>query len=288
MTALCFIIPSKGRLHHLRQSLPALASELSLHPDVRAVVVDANCPDGSGTWVHQVLVPDQPHQWQVATDPKPGHFNLSRARNAGAQAAIDADAQALCFLDADVVVRPGSVALIRTALDHHRVVVSASSHNELAGFLGCDRTGFQTVGGYDEAIEGWGGEDADIRWRLARSVGEAGQLDAAALHPMVHPHADRTLHHAIADPMLSLRVNSLYLQVKRDLLCLTNQPELPLEHRRGIHEQVRQTVLTADAISSGAAHLDLLLPPRGDVAAPPGWQLGRRWIYSIGPDSSPP
>jgi glycosyltransferase involved in cell wall biosynthesis len=288
MTALCFIVPSKGRLHHLRQSLPALAAELAQHPDVRAVVVDANCPEGSAAWVQAHLAPRQPQQWQVASDATAGHFNLSRARNAGARAAAAMGARALCFLDADVLLRPGAVALIRAALASHRVALSASMDNELAGFLGCAQEAFQAVGGYDEAIEGWGGEDADLRWRLARTAGEAGLVEAAALHPMVHPHADRTLHHALADPMLSLRINSLYLQVKRDLITLLNLPELPIEHRLGIHAQVRQTVLAAASGPQGAAHLDLQLPPRADVKPPPGWQLGRRWIYSIGPDAPPP
>jgi glycosyltransferase involved in cell wall biosynthesis len=288
MTALCFIVPCKGRLHHLRQSLPALVAELATHPDVTAVVVDANCPDGSAAWVQAQVANQQPQQWQVALDATPGHFNLSRARNAGAKAAAALGAKALCFLDADVLVRRGAVALIRASLAGHRVVLSAAVDNELAGFLGCDLAAFQAVGGYDEAIEGWGGEDADLRWRLARTAGEAGTVSADALHPMVHPHADRSAHHALADPMLALRINSLYLQVKRDLITLMNLPELPIEHRLGIHAQVRQTVLAAASGPQGAAHLDLQLPPRGDVTPPPGWQLGRRWIYSIGPETPAP
>jgi hypothetical protein len=44
---IAFVVTCKGRLHHLRQSLPLLASQ----PDCECVVVDYDCPDQTHLWV---------------------------------------------------------------------------------------------------------------------------------------------------------------------------------------------------------------------------------------------
>ena len=92
VSALTAITTCKGRLAHLKETLPTLCAAAGL--DV--VLVDYDCPEGAGAWaeaahpdVRVVKVRDRPL------------FNLSEARNLGAAAA---DTDWLVFLDADVGV----------------------------------------------------------------------------------------------------------------------------------------------------------------------------------------
>ena len=90
MNTIALITTCKGRLHHLRETLPLMASQGA----DEIVVVDYGCPDGAGDWVEREF----PGVRVVRVDDDPG-FCLPRARNAGARAS---SARWLAFVDADV------------------------------------------------------------------------------------------------------------------------------------------------------------------------------------------
>jgi glycosyltransferase involved in cell wall biosynthesis len=90
--SITYITTCKGRLEHLRQSLPRVAAQ----PQVQVIVVDYDCPDGSGQWVKDNF----PQVRVVRIDDDPG-FLLTRARNAGGQAAAT---PWLAFFDADILL----------------------------------------------------------------------------------------------------------------------------------------------------------------------------------------
>src|SRR5476649_2313793 len=89
---ICFVIPCKGRLAHLRESLPRVAAQAP------CIVVDYDCPENSGDWVNA----HHPEVAVVRIRNEPG-FNLARARNLGA---AETRADWIVFLDADVVPSP--------------------------------------------------------------------------------------------------------------------------------------------------------------------------------------
>ena len=91
---LSYITTCKGRLGHLRQTLPRVASQ----PGIECIVVDYGCPDGAAAWVEAEF----PSVRVVRVIGVEG-FNVSHARNVGAQSA---SAPWLGFFDADVLLAP--------------------------------------------------------------------------------------------------------------------------------------------------------------------------------------
>ncbi len=94
----------KGRLHHLKQTLPTWLQQ----DGVDVTVVDYSCPDRTGDWVHRYYP-----EVQVVRVKGKETFHLAHARNRGAGAAPKGW---LCFFDADLVVKSGWERAVRKAL----------------------------------------------------------------------------------------------------------------------------------------------------------------------------
>ena len=277
---LTWVIPCKGRLAQLQQSLPVLMASAGHEPGVLFLVVDYDCPQHCGDWVESRY--PQVKVVRLCNCPV---FSLVKARNAGAS---QVQTPWLGFLDCDVLVTPEAISNLLPVLraqsmagaSHHHLFVSESRQNELAGFLVCATSLFKRLEGYDETFEGWGAEDTDLRLRLQQAGCQAHLLPIGQLTALLHDDSARTAFHLVKDRFLSLRINGLYLQVSRDLAQQMGIPQLPVEHRQGIYQQVKSTVL---ANPRTAAQLEITLPVSADVSAPPGWQLKRRWLYSYEP-----
>ena len=92
MPRLTWITTCKGRLEHLRHTLPRVVAQ----PDLACVVVDFSCPDGTADWVQK----HHPQVTVVEAANEPG-FSAPRARNLGAAAART---EWLGFFDADILL----------------------------------------------------------------------------------------------------------------------------------------------------------------------------------------
>ena len=79
MPRLSIVTTCKGRLHHLRESLPTFLAQ----PDCETIVVDFDCPDRTA----EVVAREFPAARLVALKDEP-HFDIDRARNAGAKAVL--------------------------------------------------------------------------------------------------------------------------------------------------------------------------------------------------------
>ena len=215
----------KSRLMHVQRTLPLIVGEA---PD-EIIFVDYGCPDGSGDWVQAHF----PAVKVVRVDDDPG-FNRSRARNAGAAASTS---DWLCFIDADVMVQAGWVAWLRQNLRpevHWRAARLADNTRdpETWGTCLCQRAVFESIGGYDDAFRGWGGEDDDLYERL-RSAGLPEQnYPYRFLEPIRHDDdlrflydetKDKDLHHALADA---------YRDVKLKLSMAYGPGKLPTRETR--------------------------------------------------------
>ena len=266
--ALTVIITCMGRLHHLRESLPAIASQ----PDMRCIMVDYGCPDSAGNWVAENFP-----RVQVVRESAVTWFNISKARNLGAR---QAETEWLCFMDADTVPDPGFYRELAPVLKDRKFFLADPCPPELAGFLVCRRDDFNAIGGYDELFSGWGSEDRDLYTRLRRSGCAPAGFSSERFRLISHDDEQRTRHHDIADRFLSLRINGLYFQIKTDLARQTEVVELPVAERRNIFSRVRQLVL---ADPQASAQIDVTLPWATDFMQPPGWQLRRTISYSFEP-----
>ncbi|GAA4408660.1 glycosyltransferase [Quisquiliibacterium transsilvanicum] len=233
MSSIALITTCKGRLHHLRETLPLMAAQGA----DEVVVVDYGCPDGAGDWVEHEF----PGVRVVRLTDDPG-FCLPRARNAGARAS---SSEWLAFVDADVKLLPGWIGWLRGHLEDGRFyrasAVAGVRDLETFGSVVCPRRAFETIGGYDDAMRGWGGEDVDLYTRLSQ-IGLADTDYPASLVDVIrHGDDQRTRWYEIKDRRLQDVVSHCYLAAKSQLLAFRGpgQP-LELEVRARLIEQTRR------------------------------------------------
>lgn len=227
-----FVTTCKGRLEHLRQSLPLMAAQ---QPIAEVVLVDFDCPDGAGAWARAAL----PAVTVVQARDRP-RFSAAAARNLGAAAAR---APWLVFLDADILAHGDLAGAIAARVAPGRFLLADPRPPPLWGALAVSAQDFAAVGGYDEAFQGWGAEDDDLVDRLLGAGLAAGSFPAEGLAAITHDDALRTAHHAETDLRLNALVNSFYRSVKRDLARLG--VELSAPNRLALYDDVRRSVTRA-------------------------------------------
>jgi glycosyltransferase involved in cell wall biosynthesis len=238
-----------GRLAHLQQTLPGMAQQA----DSECILVDYACPEHSGEWAER----NCPTVKVVRTEGASG-FNLARARNAGA-AACEADW--LCFIDADVRCAPGFAAEVSSLLEPGFYYRPLPPDTLTWGTAIVARSDFERVGGYDEVMVGWGGEDDDLYARLQFAGCRMGGFPGHLLQGIEHGDAARVRHYAIKDRELNHRINALYLCIKSDMSRLAGRP-VPLEIRRTLYADLSRIMPEADATKTSAQmNIDLARVP---------------------------
>lgn len=244
--SITYITTCKGRLEHLRQSLPRVAAQ----PQVQVIVVDYDCPDGSGQWVKDNF----PQVRVVRIDDDPG-FLLTRARNAGGQAA---DTPWLAFFDADILLADD---FFRTASEN---LVSGHYYRadppsiQTWGSVVCERDIFLKVGGYDPVFRGWGGEDDDFYSMLEFAGCRRGVMDGHRLSEIDHGDDARTRFQADAK-LASHQRNQVYRMVKLDVMRMSGG-YLPLALREQIYEQIRSRLEARGKTGQHSLEIRIRLP----------------------------
>lgn len=245
MTISC-ITTCKGRLHHLERSLPAMIAAGA----AECIVVDYGCPDGAGDWVRR----HHPEATVVTVSDDPG-FNCSRARNAGAAIARG---PWLAFLDADVLPDPGMFARIEPELRSGGFYVVDSGDNNTWGSCFVDQAAFWEVGGYDEAIDTWGGEDTDLYAMLEWHGRQRRYYRGGLVTPIRHSDAERARYSSVVNLDRATRVNGVYRSIKLDAMRLAARP-LRLEERtrlRGIAADLVERAARGDGTAVQVALFD--------------------------------
>jgi glycosyltransferase involved in cell wall biosynthesis len=234
MPLLSAIVTCKGRLEHLKLTLPALMAL----PDCEVVVVDYDCPDGAAAWVRD----GYPAAKVVQLSDRP-FFNLAKARNAGAALAT---APWLLLIDADVIVEPTLTKAVRPNLRPGVFMWAVAEARDLAGTKIVARDDFINVGGYDEVFEGWGAEDTDLADRLSWIGRRPTAFPPRLLTSIPHDDALRGRFHENATP--HVRINTLYRNAKMDLL--RQGVRLDEAGRRRLYADLGAVAWTADGLGS--------------------------------------
>jgi glycosyltransferase involved in cell wall biosynthesis len=224
MPLLTAITTCKGRLEHLKQTLPALMAS----PDLEVVVVDYDCPDGAGDWVRATW----PIAKVVAVADRPT-FNRSEAKNLGAAAA---SGDWFFFVDADVRVSETFAQDVGARLQPGVFLLADPRPGDLWGALVVARAEFVACEGYDEAMMGYGSEDVDLISRLLIAGVREARFPSRNFGVIPHDAALRTRFHDLADVALSGSINGFYRTAKNDLL--RQGVTLDLEGRRKLYAEV--------------------------------------------------
>ena len=273
MATLCYITTCKGRLEHLKQTLPRVVNQ----PDVSCVVVDYACPDNTADWV----AANFPQVPVVRVTGEAG-FNAARARNLGARAA---NAPWLAFFDADILWAAEFASTVIPSLQSGHYYRAQPVTPQTWGSFICKREDFDAVGGYDEAFTGWGGEDDDLMALLSMLGRKSAGYSAELIEEIPHDDAARVRFYEVKDRALQHRINMLYIQAKLDMIRLLGGP-LPLEIRQHLFGEVRRIIRQAADTGQSAAIAEINLP--GQLIKPPPingliehWHLNRKMVYTI-------
>ena len=227
---LSLITTCKNRLPHLKQTLPLMLQQ----PCSEVIVVDYGCEQGTAAWVKE----HHPAAKVVQVDDDPV-FCAARARNIGAK---NASHELLCFVDADVLLHLElGKWLVLNPSPNGFYLYPEQTARELVGFLIVAREHFFKVGGYDEAIRGWGGEDTDLYERLDRTGLSRFSVPKESISPISHGDELRQLDknaNGVGSKLEALSVYELYSAIKRDSWQLTGR-EIELEKRKELLQFIR-------------------------------------------------
>jgi glycosyltransferase involved in cell wall biosynthesis len=262
---LSIVVPCKARLHYLRRSLPTFIAQ----PDSEVIVVDYDCPDNTRAWVTENFPAAR-----VAAITDAPYFNLSRARNVGAR---EARASWILFCDADNLLAPSySEELFNrvspgTFLRMLRETRSGTRPHNVP--LACETQTFWSLGGFDDAFQGWGVEDREFVDRLTRSGIREVLCPAHLVDTLRHGNAERSGFYE-HEMEVSMAVNNYYCQVKQRYFETTGR-WFTDEQRQSTYKSVERAVLESLANRESDTIFDV--PVAGSV---PPW-TGRLAARSV-------
>ena len=262
------ITVSKGRLDHLKQSLPRMLGQGA----AEVIVVDYSCPEGTGDYVEEHF----PEARVVKVEGE-AYFSNWKARNAGAAAATG---DVLVFCDADTILAKDALARIDEKLPQQsygffKPYASRGfnkqglrlARNQLRGFHVIPAPAFRTAQGYDELFEGYAaGADTDLEDRLIYIGFPQTVLDPSIVEEVIqHGNEERLEHHR--EPIqLSYGAGLIYRTAKYALVKIRRVAEIPLETRQALYKSARaaaETLLKEDSIAlSITANKDPIGMPR--------------------------
>jgi glycosyltransferase involved in cell wall biosynthesis len=254
------ITACKGRLEHLKQSLPQMLAQGA----DEVIVVDYSCPEGAGEFVRANFP-----SVRVVSVPGERHFSNWKARNAGAAVATS---DLLVFVDADTILVDGAVEALSNGVPNGAygffdVKTSRTfnadgprvASNQLKGFHVIPAAAFRKVGGYDEVFEGYAaGADTDLEQRLGAMRLGRHALDPAIIASVIqHDILSRLKHHA--EPIaVSYCAGLLYRAAKAVVLRMRGEFELPLQARQTLFEAARTAARTLKA-NDGRVGMNVVL-----------------------------
>lgn len=171
---LSLITTCKGRLHHLKETLPANLKMAERHPNVEFVLVDYNSQDGMLEWAKAELEPYIKSGRLVYVHEKSAPYHsMGRSKNI---ALIMATGDVAANVDADNFISDSFIGTVldafsvgmRVILTGPQIQSSTGPRDGTYGRIAFPMEMFHRVRGYDEALEGWGYEEWDF---LRRGIG---------------------------------------------------------------------------------------------------------------------
>jgi hypothetical protein len=264
------ITTCKGRLAHLRQTLPAMVGQ----PGVEVVVVDYDCSDGTAGWVKR----EHPAIIVVKVEDRP-QFNISIARNLGAAAA---SGEWLCFMDADVLPDPEFCSQLAPMLEAGHFYTISRFVPELCGTCVMPREAYRRAGGYDEVMEPWSFEDTDMYVRLQEMGLVHSHFPTSLLTAIAHDDASRVQFTDGGDRWQTMRRNAFYHHAKLLVARALGAP-LDEDRRRQLYAEIKRLIAGAPDRSEITVRLPDI--PQDKVA--PGRRIEASIVVALQRDDLP-
>ncbi len=193
-----FCVTSRGRLHHVRQTLLRNIEDNKDYPDLEVVLLDYNSADGLAEWVRQELSEEIAsgrlvYYWTS----QPPHFHPTHARNMSIRLA---SGEIVCVVDADNYTGRGFASYIADNVRPDNFLVGCRMIDErlephddegCVGRFAIHKATFLDVGGMDEEHVGWGYDDLDLYARLRAKGYRCQSIDPRYLRCIAHDDAER-------------------------------------------------------------------------------------------------
>jgi glycosyltransferase involved in cell wall biosynthesis len=271
------ITTCKARIHHLRRSLPSFLAQ----PDSEVIVVDYDCPDDTAGFCAREF----PAARVVKVENAP-RFNAARARNLGA---VAARGEWIAFFDADIVMAPDFVRRLGPALDvqgtFHRFYPTDVATNSSCGSCVVRHADYLEIDRYDEVMQGYGGEDQDLYFRLEFSGRKALRLEFDMLAEIIQHHdRERVRFGEYQTVVRHQQVNDVYYLVKHSLLRHLGVNGLDLAQRRKIFGLIRDVVADAGRTPDQPIHFAIELPRDPIGMWTVGWHARRHLVFDLEPN----
>lgn len=240
-----FVTTCKGRLEHLKQTLP----HLTAFDGCEVVVVDFDCPEGTRHYVRA----NHPGVEVVEIDDRP-LFNAAQARNAGAR---QASGTKFVFVDADIVLAPGFVDMVAHIPAGH--YAEFDFRNDVRGTCVIDRTAFERVAGYDEVMQGYCGEDIDLYHRLHLMGFQRHVMPEAGIARVIeHSNVERVANYGVGRK-LAFAKGKLYREIKSLLMRFEMKADIDFRIRSELWKRIDDLFRSQDVFREGA-FIEIPLP----------------------------
>ncbi len=120
----------KGRLVHLRETLPQNMADNADYPNLEFVVVDYNSEDGLKEWIKDNFRAEMRNgRLKYIHAPDPKYFHMAHAKNIAHRMAAG---DIICNIDADNFTKKGFAAYIDDAFQtHERIFLRSAKINRL-------------------------------------------------------------------------------------------------------------------------------------------------------------
>lgn len=265
----------KGRLHHLVRSLPAMLGQ----PLAEVVVVDYGCPDGTADHVAANFLAARVVRVHDVTG-----FNASHARNLGAGAATG---DVFVFVDADVVLADGFIASVDASLAPNEYAKfaepTAPRENSVQGTCVIHRRHFELVGGYDEVLINYGGEDLELYERLALAKVERRIIDRRQVVEVIdHGRAERTRFFEI-DSEPGFLIGKVYRVAIGMMIRLNDTFVIDRDLRADVYKEITRLVGNMANSAERNLRLEITFPDVATRGLHQRWQFTRSIVIRVDP-----